>query len=132
MHSEMRCSVRLSAFILIATAFLSAATGFAQTTVGQTTLPTIPPDSAQKNLITQVEPEYPPLAKAAGVHGTIRLSVVIDENGDVKDVKFISGHPMLAAAAVAAVRRSKYKPFEVDGKPAAVQTEVQVSIPHKR
>jgi outer membrane biosynthesis protein TonB len=36
---------------------------------------------------------------------------------------------MLAPAALAAVRKWKYRPFEVDGRPARVQTEVEVNIP---
>jgi TonB family protein len=95
----------------------------------QLNLTTIPPDKAKENLVTFIQPDYPPLAKAAGIAGIIHVSFEVDETGSVKNLKLISGHPMLAPAALAAIRKWKYKPFEVDGKSAAVQTEVEVSIP---
>ncbi len=91
--------------------------------------PAIPPDTAKLNLVGFVQPEYPPLAKVARIAGIVRASIVIDETGNVKEIKLISGHPMLAPAALNAIRKWKYKPFEVDGKTTSVQTEVEVSIP---
>jgi TonB family protein len=91
--------------------------------------PAVPSDKAKENLVTFVQPEYPPLAKAARIQGMVHASVVIDETGAVKDLRLISGHPMLAPAALEAIRKWKYKPFQVDGKPTAIRTEVQVAIP---
>jgi TonB family protein len=91
--------------------------------------PNIPPDKARQNLASSVQPDYPPLAKAARIAGIVHASIVIDETGSVKNVKLISGHPMLAPAALEAIRKWKYKPFRVAGKSSSVQTEVQVSIP---
>jgi TonB family protein len=71
----------------------------------------------------------PPLAKAARIQGIVHASILIDETGSVKSLTLISGHPMLAPAALEAIRQWKYKPFQVDGKATSVQTEVQVSIP---
>ena len=59
----------------------------------------------------------------------MRASIVIDEAGNVKSVTLISGHPILAPAALEAIRKWKYKPFEVDGKATTAQTRVEVSIP---
>lgn len=92
-------------------------------------LPTIPPDVARQNLVTFVQPEYPPLAKAAGIQGIVRASFEVDETGSVTDLKLISGHPMLAPAALEAIRKWKYKPFLINGKTSAVRTEAQLSIP---
>lgn len=92
-------------------------------------LPKIPAEKAKDNIVTFVQPQYPPLAKAARIVGIIRASIEVDENGNTKDVKLISGHPMLAPAALDAIRKWKYRPFEIDGKPSAIRTEVQVSIP---
>jgi TonB family protein len=89
----------------------------------------LPPDEAKQNLVTFIQPDYPPLAKAARIQGIVHASIVIDESGSVKILKLISGHPMLAPAALEAIRKWKYKPFQVDGKTTSVQTEVQVSIP---
>ena len=106
-----------------------AATGQAQSSTDASGPPTMPPEKAKENLVTLVQPDYPPLAKAARIHGIIHASVVIDETGSVKSLTLISGHPMLAPAALEAIRKWKYKPFQVDGKTTSVQTEVQVSIP---
>jgi TonB family protein len=93
--------------------------------------PTVLPDKAKENLVTFVQPDYPPLAKAARIQGIVHASVVIDETGNVKTLRLISGHPMLAPAALEAIGKWKYKPFQLDGKATSVQTEVQVSIPEK-
>ena len=91
--------------------------------------PKIAPDAAKDNLIRSVQPAYPPLAKAARIQGIVRVSIVINEQGDVKEANLISGHPMLAPAAIQAVRLWKYKPFQVKGKTSAIQTVLQISIP---
>lgn len=92
-------------------------------------IPSIPPDKAKQNLVTFVQPEYPPLAKTARIAGIVHASIVIDEKGSVQNLKLISGHPMLAPSALQAIGKWEYKPFEVNGKPAVVRTEVEVSIP---
>ncbi len=107
----------------------AAAAGQAQRAAEPSNLPIVPADKAKQNLVTVVQPEYPPLAKAARIAGIVHASVVIDETGSVKNLKLISGHPMLAPAALEAIRKWKYKPFQVDGKSTAIQTEVQISIP---
>jgi len=95
----------------------------------QGNLPVIPPDEAKRNLVTFAQPEYPPLARAARIAGIVRVSLTVDETGSTRDLKLISGHPMLAPAALEAIRTWKYKPFVVNGKVAAVKTTVEVSIP---
>lgn len=109
--------------------WMNVAAGLVQNATEAGGPPAVPPDKAKENLVTFVQPEYPPLAKAARIQGIVHASVVIDETGSVKDLKLISGHPMLAPAALEAIRKWKYKPFQVDGKTIAIQTEVQVSIP---
>jgi TonB family protein len=84
---------------------------------------------AQKNLIVFVPPEYPPLAKSAAISGKVRAEIVVDQLGNVTSVQLLSGHPVLAAAGISAIRKWKYKPFEIDGKPTDIRTEVEVSIP---
>jgi protein TonB len=38
----------------------------------------------------------------------------------------VSGHPLLAPAAVAAVREWRYKPYTLNGEPAEVETLITV------
>jgi TonB family protein len=106
-----------------------AATGQGQNSNDAGSLPAVPPDNAKENLVTFVQPDYPPLAKAARIQGIVHASIAVDETGSVTILRLISGHPMLAPAALEAIRKWKYKPFQVDGKTTSVQTQVQVSIP---
>lgn len=66
------------------------------------------------------EPEYPPIAKAAGAEGAVSVRVTVDEAGDVIAAEAVSGHPLLLTAAVAAAREAKFKPMIIDGKPVKV------------
>lgn len=58
----------------------------------------------------EIEPNYPPLAKAAQVFGVVEVEVGIDESGNVTTAKALSGHPLLKDAAVAAARGWKFIP----------------------
>jgi len=56
---------------------------------------------------------YPPLAKAAGASGTVKVEIVVDESGNVIRARAASGHPLLQAAAVAAARRAEFAPTPI-------------------
>lgn len=75
-----------------------------------------------------VRPDYPDAAKKAGVHGTVLLDVVIEENGDVTNVRLVKGPRVLAEAAIAAVRQWHYKPHLLNGKAVAVESRVTVNF----
>ncbi len=79
-------------------------------------------------LQTKVNPNYPPLARQARIQGAVILRVVISKTGDVQDVQLISGHPMLAPAAIEAVKQWKYRPYLLNGDPVEVETQVQVNF----
>jgi TonB family protein len=81
---------------------------------------------AQGRLTRRVNPVYPPLARQARIQGTVVIGIIINKNGDVENLQVVSGHPMLAPAAVAAVRQWKYQPYLLNGDPVEVQTHVQV------
>jgi Gram-negative bacterial TonB protein C-terminal len=59
---------------------------------------------SQGLLTAKVEPEYPDVARKARIQGTVLLKTTIDTNGDVEEVSLISGHPLLAPAAIDAVK----------------------------
>jgi len=50
--------------------------------------------------ITKVAPLYPPLARQAQIQGSVILKVQISKTGDVVDIQVVSGHPLLAPAAI--------------------------------
>jgi hypothetical protein len=95
--------------------------------LGQTTPKRISPDEAAKHLVSRPSPEYPPLAAQARIQGNIILHVTIDESGAASVSRYVTGHPMLAPSAIS-VNKWKYRPFEVDGKPATVVTLVMVTF----
>ena len=85
-------------------------------------------DIQQFKLITRVPPSYPPLARENRIQGIVRLLVVVGKDGTVQDVKVISGHPLLTAAAVDAVKQWVYRPTVVNGAPTEVQTDANVEF----
>jgi protein TonB len=77
-------------------------------------------------LIKKVQPSYPPLAKAARIQGHVLLQAEISKDGTIQNLQLISGHPMLAPAAIEAVKQWRYKPYLLNGEPVAVETQVDV------
>lgn len=82
--------------------------------------------NANEHILKKIDPEYPPLAKAARIQGKVVLKATVSKDGDVTDVNVVSGHPMLAPSAIEAVKKWKYKPFLVDSQPVEAKTEIEV------
>jgi len=83
---------------------------------------------SQGLLIHQVKPAYPPLARQARIQGTVVLQAVIGKDGAIQGLKVVSGHPMLAPAALEAVKQWKYKPYYLNGEPVEVDTTINVNF----
>jgi protein TonB len=83
---------------------------------------------SQGLLIHQVKPSYPPLARQARIQGTVVLQAVIGKDGTIQNLKVVSGHPMLAPAALEAVKQWKYKPYFLNGEPVEVDTTINVNF----
>jgi protein TonB len=83
---------------------------------------------SQGLLVRRVQPNYPPLARQARISGTVVLRAVISKDGSIENLTLVSGHPMLAPAAIDAVKQWKYKPYLLNGEPVEVDTEVQVNF----
>lgn len=77
-------------------------------------------------LVYKVAPVYPPLARQARIQGTVILRIIIDKLGEVRDTQLVNGHPMLAPAAVEAVKKWRYIPYESNGETVEIQTDVQI------
>ena len=58
----------------------------------------------------KVQPEYPELARKMNITGTVKVQVVVSPNGTVKEAKVVGGHPVLAGAALDAVRKWRFEP----------------------
>ncbi len=62
----------------------------------------------------KVQPLYPDLARKMNLTGTVKVAVVVATNGTVKEAKVIGGHPVLAGAALDAVRKWRFEPASVE------------------
>lgn len=74
------------------------------------------------------QPEYPPLAKQARVQGVVEIEAVIDEHGNVVQMKAVSGSGLLIPAAMRAVAQWKYEPTYLNGVPYPVDLTVEVTF----
>ena len=83
---------------------------------------------SQGLLVHQVKPNYPPLARQARIQGTVVLQALISKDGSIENLHLISGHPMLAPAAIDAVKQWKYKPYFLNGEPVEVETTINVNF----
>ena len=59
---------------------------------------------------TRVQPAYPELARRMNIAGTVKIEVVVDPNGTVKDARVVGGHPVLASSALDAAKKWRFEP----------------------
>jgi protein TonB len=78
----------------------------------------------QGMIIRRVQPSYPPLARQARIQGPVVLQAEIGKDGSIQNLHLISGHPMLAPAAIEAIKQWKYKPYILNGEPVEVETTI--------
>jgi len=79
-------------------------------------------------VLSRVQPVYPRLAVEARVQGSVRLHALITSGGTLEELQLLSGHPMLAKAAMDAVRQWRFRPYVLNGNPIEVQTEIIVNF----
>jgi TonB family protein len=84
----------------------------------------VAPMEQQKHLVASVPPNYPEVARLAGIEGEVTLRLLIGEDGTVRDLRPVLGPPVLARAAMRAVEQWRYAPALVDGRPVDVVTTV--------
>ncbi|MGA2235000.1 MAG: TonB family protein [Terriglobales bacterium] len=83
---------------------------------------------SQALLIKRVQPKYPPGALAVHAQGAVQIEATINKEGNVVNLKVLSGDPVLAQAALEAVRQWRYKPYYLDGDPVEIQTQITVNF----
>ena len=72
--------------------------------------PVMAQEAMTRKVKTQVSPIYPELARRMGITGVVKIEVRVDKSGNVKDAKLVGGHPLLANAALEAIKKWKYEP----------------------
>jgi TonB family protein len=63
--------------------------------------------ASKRRLVDRSAPAYPNLARSMRLQGIVRVEAVVSPDGGVKTVDVKGGHPLLAQAAVNAVRKWK-------------------------
>ena len=79
-------------------------------------------------VIVQVLPKYPPLARQTHIQGQVQIDAILDEQGNVREMKVISGPPLLYQAALDALKQWKYEPTYLNDQPIAVQMIVTITF----
>jgi protein TonB len=82
----------------------------------------------QTKLLVKQAPIYPPEAKEQRVQGLVRLEATIGKDGRIENLVVVSGEPILAAAAMEAVRNWQYAPTLLNGDPVEVVTTIDVNF----
>ena len=86
-------------------------------------------DMVRPALLVKVDPSYPQAARRAGLGGRVTLRAVIAEDGSVDAVEvFASTNPLFDEAAVDAVRKWRYRPALMNGRPVRVYFSVVVNF----
>ena len=111
--------------------------------LGPTTLPVEPPrietnKTSEKSIVkvsegvqfaqivSRIEPRYPPLARQIRQQGTVLLHAFINVDGRITALEVVSGPPLLVQAAVDAVRQWRYRPTYLSGQAVQVETSITV------
>ncbi len=77
-------------------------------------------------LIHRVQPQYPPDAIEEQISGTVELEAVVTFDGTIRGLTLVSGHPLLAPAAIEAVKQWRYTPTRLNGQIVEVITNIEV------
>lgn len=90
--------------------------------------------SEPPKLTTRPNLVYPETAKRNGVEGTVKISLTLGADGQIKDVQLISGLPFgVSERAIAAAQNIKFIPAQKDGKPVSVPMTItfEISLTYK-
>jgi protein TonB len=78
-------------------------------------------------LIYKVTPSYPKAARKAHIEGTVVLCADISKDGEIKNLRAVSGPPELIPPSIEAVNQWRYKPYLLNGQVVEVSTEIKVN-----
>lgn len=67
-------------------------------------------EEIHRKVKTKATAVYPDLARRMNITGTVKVMITVLPNGSVKDAKVVGGHPVLAAAALDAVKKWRFEP----------------------
>ncbi len=79
-------------------------------------------------LLVMIQPSYPAIAKQARIQGAVRMTAVIDRNGNITEIQILEGNPLLVEAARNAVAKWRYSPTFLHGQAVEVVTNIIVKF----
>jgi len=91
---------------------------------GQPIVMTYP--EAMSMITRMVIPAYPKEAIEMHLSGLGFLDVTIGKDGEVVDVRKVTAHPLIARAAVDAIRQWRFEPHKSNGEPTEVSTKIEI------
>jgi periplasmic protein TonB len=81
---------------------------------------------AEGRLLGPIRPVYPVIAVQMHLQGTVVVEATISTEGTIENPRVVSGSPILARAAVDAIRMARYRPYMLNGSPVEVETTISV------
>ncbi|HME35991.1 MAG TPA: TonB family protein [Candidatus Sulfotelmatobacter sp.] len=89
--------------------------------------PVVVTEATERALLTD-QTVFDSPASATGQPGTVILQVLVGRDGTVQDAKFLQGSLAFARVAIDGVKRWKFKPYIMNGRPVSVQTPLTISF----
>jgi protein TonB len=92
--------------------------------------PTLTAANADLIPVVRLAPQYPRQAARAGLSGWVRLRIVVNPDGSVREARAIEAEPrgLFEAAAVMAAMRGRFRPRMVDGEAVESSGEYTVTF----
>ena len=93
--------------------------------------------AAERTPISSDQPEaqpqaaeafYPSLARQMKVQGSVLLQAFVSADGGIRELRVLSGPPILVSAAAEAVRQWRFKPYLQNGQPVETQAKISVNF----
>jgi TonB family protein len=85
-------------------------------------------EATKRKATAKVPPKYPPLARQLKLSGKVRVEVIVSPDGHVKGTRIIGGNPLLAEAALDAIRMWRY---ETGAKETTELVEIEFKDPNQ-
>ena len=90
----------------------------------QPTTPANPAPAPKPRVLKSFPADYPTAAQEAGIQGQVLLQIVISETGDVESAEVLSGDDALTKAALNAIKKWRFEPTILGGKPSKVHATI--------
>jgi len=118
---------------------LGVSSGTSNTVPGFVDMPTAVPHAAPQTLkvsqgvsqgllVKKVPPVYPAQAQEMKIQGAVQIAATIGKDGNITNLKLLSGDAILGRAAIDAVKQWKYKPYYLDGQAVDIQTQITINF----